>query len=362
MVSPIAKALLAWYAKNARDLPWRQTNDPYAVWVSEVMLQQTRVQTVLSYYRRWMEQLPTIDSLAKADLDKLLSLWEGLGYYRRVHNLHQAAQYVVANFNGKLPENVDELRRLPGIGPYIAAAIAALAFNRDVLALDGNLRRVFSRLMDLELDPRTPQGERRIRGWALERFPEGRASEFNQALMDLGASICTPKSPSCPDCPIRTRCGSYANGTQAVRPVRSARSPLPHREVTAGVLLREDSVLIGRRPRDGLLAGLWEFPGGTKEPGETLAQCLRREWQEELGVTVEAGRFLGSFEHAYTHFRLTVSAYICRLRSGEPQALEHTEIVWAPIHRLQDYPMGKVDRMIAATLESQDASSYEKRE
>ncbi len=358
MPSTITKSLLAWYEKNARDLPWRQTNDPYAIWVSEVMLQQTRVQTVLPYYLRWMDQLPTIEALAKADLDQLLSLWEGLGYYRRAHNLRQAARYVVENFNGRLPENVNDLRQLPGIGPYIAAAIAALAFNRDVLALDGNLRRVLSRVMDLELDPRTPEGERRIRRWASKRFPAGRASEFNQALMDLGAMICTPKSPSCPECPVRTRCESYTNGTQAIRPIRSIKAPIPHREVAAGVLLRNDEVLIGRRPQDGLLAGLWEFPGGTKEPDETLAQCLQREWQEELGVVVEVGRFLGNFEHAYTHFRVTVSAYICRLRAGEPAALEHTEIVWAHLHRLQDYPMGKIDRMIAGELISRDASAH----
>ncbi len=357
MPSSIAKPLLAWYEKKARDLPWRQTRDPYAVWVSEVMLQQTRVQTVLPYYRRWMEQLPTIEALAKADLDQILSLWEGLGYYHRAHNLHRTAQYMMANLGGKLPENVDGLRQLPGIGPYIAAAIAALAFNQDVLALDGNLRRVFSRVMDLELDPRTPEGERRIHAWALDRFPKGRASEFNQALMDLGALICTPKSPSCPDCPIRTRCESYAHGTQAVRPLRASKAPIPHREVAAGILLRDDKVLIGRRPQHGLLAGLWEFPGGTQEPGETLAQCLQREWQEELGVSVEIDRFLGNFEHAYTHFRVTVSAFFCRLPAGEPTALEHTRILWVPLQNLQDYPMGKIDRMIARLLTSGEAFS-----
>lgn len=352
MPASITNALLIWYHQNARDLPWRQTNEPYAIWVSEVMLQQTRVKTVLPYYRRWMEQFPTIKSLAEAEIDHVLSLWEGLGYYRRAHNLHQTARYVVKNLNGRLPVNIGELRQLPGIGPYIAAAIAALAFNQDVIALDGNLRRVLSRLMDLDLDPRTPEGERRVRTWALDRLPRGRASDFNQALMDLGALICTPKSPSCEDCPLKTQCESYATGTQALRPLRSPKSPIPHREVAAGVLLREGKVLIGRRPQTGLLAGLWEFPGGTKESGETLAQCLQREWQEELGVSVKIDRFLGNFKHAYTHFRVTVSAYLCQLRDGEPEALEHTEIVWVPLQSLSDYPMGKIDRMIAQMLSS----------
>lgn len=352
MPASIANTLLNWYEKYARDLPWRQTNEPYAIWVSEVMLQQTRVQTVLPYYRRWMEQFPTIDALAEAEIDHVLSLWEGLGYYRRAHNLHQAARDVVKNLDGKLPVTVEELRRLPGIGPYIAAAIAALAFNRDVIALDGNLRRVFSRLMDLDLDPRTPEGERRVRTWAFDRLPGGRASDYNQALMDLGALICTPKSPSCVDCPLTTQCESYANGTQALRPLRSPKPPIPHREVVAGVLFRKGKVLIGRRPQDGLLAGLWEFPGGTRESGETLTQCLHREWQEELGVSVKFDRFLGNYEHAYTHFRVTVSAYLCQLQAGEPEALEHTKIVWVSPRSLRDYPMGKIDRLIAQTLTS----------
>ncbi len=362
MTSPVAKALLTWYEKNARVLPWRETRDPYAIWVSEVMLQQTRVQTVLSYYRRWMESFPTIDALAEADLDLVLSRWEGLGYYRRAHNLRQAAQYVVANLGGKLPRNIDELRQLPGIGPYIAAAIAALSFNQNVIALDGNLRRVISRVMDLDLDPRTPEGERQVRTWAFSRLPRGSASEFNQAWMDLGSLICTPRSPSCEQCPLKLQCESYTNGTQALRPVRSPKSPIPHREVAAGVLLRNGKVLIGRRPPDGLLAGLWEFPGGTKEPGETLPQCLQREWQEELGVSVEIDRFLGKFEHAYTHFRVTISAYLCHLLGGEPAALEHSEILWVSPHNLGDYPMGKIDRMIAHVLASNNGVSNQKRE
>jgi A/G-specific adenine glycosylase len=357
MTSSVAKALLTWYENHARVLPWRETRDPYAIWVSEVMLQQTRVQAVLPYYRRWMESFPTIDALADADLDLVLSRWEGLGYYRRAHNLHQAAQYVMTHYGGTLPRNIDELRQLPGIGPYIAAAIAALAFNQDVIALDGNLRRVISRVIDLDLDPRTPEGERRERTWALDHLPAGSASAFNQAWMDLGALICTPKSPSCEQCPLKLHCESYANSTQALRPVRSPKSPTPHREVAAGVLLRNEKVLIGRRPQNGLLAGLWEFPGGTKEAGETLPQCLQREWQEELGVSVDIDRFLGKFEHAYTHFRVTVSAFLCHLLGGEPAALEHSEILWVSLHNLDDYPMGKIDRMIARVLASNSESS-----
>ncbi|NIS81799.1 MAG: A/G-specific adenine glycosylase [Anaerolineales bacterium] len=354
MSSSLADALLAWYRENARDLPWRRTQDPYAIWVAEVMLQQTRVETVIPYYQRWMECFPTVRDLAAADRDQVLSLWEGLGYYRRAHHLHQAAQEVVAKFDGELPCSVDELVRLPGIGKYTAAAISAIAFNQDVVPLDGNLRRVLSRLGDLEVDPRTAEGERSLVTWALDALPSGRASAFNQALMDLGATLCTPRSPVCASCPIATACLSFQRGVQAARPVRTPRRSIPHRTVTAGVLWREGKVLICRRPEGELLGGLWEFPGGTQESGESLKACLRRELVEELGIVVEPGNSLGVFNHAYTHFRITLHTFECRILSGEPQALEHSDVRWVELQSLSDYPMGKVDRQIARLIVSRD--------
>jgi len=350
MFHPLTKSLLAWYEANDRDLPWRRTHDPYAIWVSEIMLQQTRVETVLPYYERWMARFPDLQSLAAASQEEILTLWEGLGYYSRARHLHRAAQLLVAEYDGRLPETAAELKGLPGIGPYTAAAIATFAFGADAIALDGNLRRVLSRLFDLRLDPRTPQGERRLLAQTADLLPRGRASEFNQALMDLGTTLCTPRSPDCLRCPLARGCLANARRTQARRPVRSRRRPIPHRKITAAVLRRNGDVLVGRRREGQLLGGLWEFPGGKQESDETLKACLRRELREELGVKVVVGEEIGAFENAYTHFRVTVHAFECRLASGEPRALDHSEIRWTPIARLRRLPMGKVDRAIARLI------------
>jgi A/G-specific adenine glycosylase len=352
MRHPLSKALLVWYGANARDLPWRRTHDPYAIWVSEIMLQQTRVEAVLPYYKRWMARFPDIHTLAAASQEEVLALWEGLGYYSRARHLHRAAQVLVAEHGGRLPETAAELERLPGIGRYTAAAIATFAFGADAIALDGNLRRILSRLFDLPLDPRTPEGERRLLAQAAGLLPRGRASEFNQALMDLGATICTPRSPDCLRCPLAQACLARARRTQAQRPVRARRRPIPHRTVAAAVLRRNGDVLVGRRPEGSLLGGLWEFPGGKQESGETLKACLRRELREELGVKVVVGEEIGAFENTYTHFRVTVHAFECRLASGEPRALDHSEIRWTPIARLGRLPMGKIDRAIARRIAS----------
>jgi A/G-specific adenine glycosylase len=354
MVSTVAQSLLAWYAEHARDLPWRRQRDPYRVWVSEVMLQQTRVETVIPYYLRWMDRFPTVEILAAASRDEVLGIWEGLGYYRRAHNLHQTAHILVAEYGGKLPSEVDELRRLPGIGPYTAAAIAAIAFNRDVVALDGNLRRVISRLIDLPIAPRSSEGERQLRSWASGALPPGRSSIFNQALMDLGAAVCVPRTPDCSSCPLTQFCLAFQRGVQDERPVRTKRRPIPHITAAAAVLRREEQVLIGRRSEEMLLGGLWEFPGGRLEQEESLDACLRREINEELGVKIEVGAALGAFNHTYTHFRVTVHAFECELKEGEPKALEHSEIRWVHPVRLREYPMGKIDRAIAQTILERD--------
>ncbi len=350
MPHPATRALLDWYATKARQLPWRETTDPYAIWVAEIMLQQTRVETVIPYYKHWMQRFPSIHALAAADMDDVLRVWEGLGYYRRAHNLHKAAKQLVEQHEGALPTTKQTLQSLPGIGEYTAAAIAAIAFGDDAVALDGNLRRVFSRLLDLDLDPRSPEGQQRVRAWANDLLPKGQASSFNQALMDLGALICLPRSPRCEHCPMHTWCLAYEHGTQPIRPVKKTRRPLPHYIAVAGVLVQGDKVLIGRRPEDKLLGGLWEFPGGKQEPGESLEQCLERELREELGITAAVGTTIGRFDHAYTHFRITVHAFFVEIKAGKPQPLDHEALVWVPPATLTDYPMGKIDRAIARTL------------
>ena len=346
----VRRALLAWYRAHSRDLPWRGRKDPYAVWVSEIMLQQTRVETVLPYYERWMRRFPTVQALARSSQEKVLAAWEGLGYYGRARNLHRTARRLVAEHAGMLPTTIEGLQRLPGIGRYTAAAIASIAFGADALALDGNLRRVLARLFDLKVDPRSPSGERLLVAKATELLPAGRASEFNQALMDLGARVCTPRAPACGECPLSVGCLALARGVQNQRPIRKPRKPIPHHTVSAAVLRRDGRVLICRRPEDKLLGGLWEFPGGKQEGGEALADCLRRELREELGIKAVVGARLGVFEHAYTHFTISVHAFECALPAGEPRALEHTRIAWVTPGDLGRYPMGKVDRRIATQV------------
>lgn len=344
--------LLSWYQNNARDLPWRSNLSPYRTWVSEIMLQQTQVDTVIPYYERWMARFPDVFSLASADEQEVLSVWEGLGYYSRARNLHKSARIVVKDLDGHLPQTVAALRKLPGIGPYTAGAIAAIAFNSDEVAVDGNIRRVISRLFDIREPARSPEGEKKIWQLAEANLPEGSAGTFLQAMMDLGAICCTPKSPSCHVCPVADDCGARLLGVQEERPVRLPRRKIPHSTVTAAVIRRRGQVLIARRQEDGLLGGLWEFPGGTLEEEDfDLQTCLRREIMEELGVKIGVGNAFGTYNHAYTHFKITLHAFLCDLFPGEqPQSIENDGIAWVALQELADYPMGKVDRLIAIRL------------
>ena len=349
-MSDFSRLLLEWYTSSARSLPWRNDPQPYAVWVSEIMLQQTRVDTVLPYFLRWMERFPTIADLAAADVQEVLQVWEGLGYYSRARNLHEAARQVVAEFDGRLPAERDELDRLPGIGRYTAGAIASIAFGRDEIALDGNLRRVAARIFDIALPARSPQGEALLLENLQKNLPSGRAGDFNQAMMDLGSSICTPREPDCPHCPLLPVCQAAALGVQLERPVLDRRPASPHYLVTAAVIRRGKVVLITRRPAKGLLGGMWEFPGGKLEAGETLSGCLAREIREELGVEIHVGQEIGVFRHAYTHFKVTLHAFEAVLLSGEPQALHADDLKWATVEELSTFPMGKIDRQISKVL------------
>lgn len=353
MTSEISRRLLDWYGQAARTLPWRGRVDPYAVWVSEIMLQQTRVETVIPYYLRWMEELPTLDSLAQASEQEVLKLWEGLGYYSRARNLHRAARQVVTHFQGSLPSDVAALSRLPGIGAYTARAIASIAFGQDEATLDGNIRRVLSRAFNLEIPARSPEGERRLWGLAREHLPPGQAGDYNQAWMDLGALICTPQRPNCAACPLVDLCQAHLLGVESQRPVLPQKKATPHYTVTAAVIRKGGRVLITQRPREGLLGGLWEFPGGKQEEDEDLLDCLKREIREELGAEIAVGEKVGVFRHAYTHFKVTLHAFECHLLDGDPRALHPVDLRWVLHSELIDFPMGKIDRAIAKLLEGE---------
>jgi A/G-specific adenine glycosylase len=347
---PLARRLLEWYAQNQRDLPWRRTRDPYRITVSEFMLHQTQVPTVLSYYDRFTRRFPNWASLASATLDDVLKAWEGLGYYARARNLHALAQHVCAQHGGQLPQSRVELLALPGIGEYTAGAILSIAFGQALPAIDGNTRRVLSRAFQVTEDPLGREGKQRLRTIAESLLPADEAGTFNQALMDLGATVCTPRSPECQACPWHDECRARQLGIQESLPVRRPRKPLPHHDIAAGVIWRGHQILIARRPPHGLLGGLWEFPGGKRESGETLEECLAREVREELGIKVHVGELLTTVEHAYTHFRITLHAFHCRYLSGEPQAVGCTAWQWVLLQQLDDYAFPAANHRIIAAL------------
>jgi A/G-specific adenine glycosylase len=351
MQATIAKNLLQWYQNAARRLPWRGVSDSYLVWVSEIMLQQTRVETVIPYYERWIQRFPTLQSLADADEQEVLSVWEGLGYYSRARNMQRAARQVVRQFGGQLPADRRLLEKLPGIGRYTAGAIASIAFGLDEAALDGNIRRVYARLFDLDIPVQSKEGVDKLWSIAAEQLPYGQAGDYNQALMDLGAMICLPRAPRCEICPLNAQCLANSRGTQALRPVLAEKKQTPHWKVTAAVIWQKGKVLLAQRPANGLLGGLWEFPGGKVEQGESFEAGLKREICEELAAEIEVGEPFGVYRHAYTHFKVTLHAFTCRLRDGEtPQPIEASQLVWAEIAELENYPMGKIDRQIARRI------------
>lgn len=343
----VTAALLAWFAGWERDIPWRDESDPYRIWVAEIMAQQTRIETVRPYYARFLDRFPTLEALARAELGEVLRVWEGLGYYGRARNLHRAARDLVARRGGALPEEPGELRRLPGIGPYTAGAIASLAFGRPEPAVDGNARRVLSRLFDLAAPSRGAL-EEAARG-LLEACP-GSAAGLNQALMDLGASVCTPRSPACPRCPLRPSCLAHARGTVDARPPPRPGRELPHHDVAVGIVWKGGKTLIQRRPETGLLGGLWEFPGGKVEPGETPGEAVRREIREELGIEVRVEDPLDPFDHAYSHFRVTLHPFHAPWVAGEPEPGTATAWSWVRPETLGEYPFPAANRRIIQSL------------
>ncbi len=350
----INNELISWYQANARDLPWRRTADPYAIWVSEIMLQQTRVETVITYYKNWLSELPTLHALVLADQDQVLKLWEGLGYYRRALNLHKAAKLVEEIFDGNVPEDAKSLESLPGIGRYTAGAISSIAFGHHAPILDGNIRRVFSRLFNISTPLKSSDTENKLWRIAKELLPENKPGEFNQALMELGALLCLPKNPACDRCPLKVDCLAFQYHLQDKRPVRKQKTSQPHLQVTAAVIEKDDRVLLGKRPPEGLLGGMWEFPGGKQENNETLSETLKREIKEELDADIQVGELLGTYHHAYTHYKVTLHAYQCHLVSEDLQMLYHTDLAWVPPGSMQSYPMGKLDRIIAKQLQTRN--------
>jgi A/G-specific adenine glycosylase len=348
-IPQLRQALLDWYAASGRRLPWRETRDPYAIWISEVMLQQTQVKTVMPYYDRWLDWFPTIASLAAADQQQVLKAWQGLGYYARARNLHRAAQVIVAEHGGIFPTELAIVMTLPGIGRTTAGGILSAAFNQAVPILDGNVKRVLARLVALPVPPNKALNS--LWQHSTDVLDPQQPRDFNQALMDLGATVCTPKNPACLICPWQMHCEAYNLNKQLEIPMTESRAAVPHKSIGVAVIWNDEGqVLIDRRPQDGLLGGLWEFPGGKVEAGETIEECIVREIQEELGIEIAVGDRLITIDHAYTHFRVTLNVHHCRHLSGIPEAIECDEIRWVSVTELDQFPFPKANERIIAAL------------
>jgi A/G-specific adenine glycosylase len=353
------RQLLAWYKEAKRPLPWRKSNDPYAIWVSEVMLQQTQTKKVLAYYKRFLKKFPSVRALARAEMDEVLKAWEGLGYYARARNLHRAAKDIVASYKGMIPNEYDRLRRVQGIGPYTAAAVASIAFSQPQAVIDGNVIRVMSRLFLIEKDPKEKQARASIAEYAQQLLDHESPGDFNQAMMELGATLCTPRRPKCMFCPVSEYCLAFQKLDDPARlPVKPPPKEVPHYNIAAGLIWDEGYIFIDRRQENGLLGGMWEFPGGKIETGETPQEAIKREIRKEMNLNIEVGDFFMEVRHAYTHFKITLQVYHCLYKNGEPKLTVATDWRWVKPEELRYYAFAASNKKIIQKLEAEFATSH----
>jgi A/G-specific adenine glycosylase len=346
------RALLRWYDANKRDLPWRRTRDPYAIWVSETMLQQTRVDTVIPYYERFLARFPDVEALATADTDDVLGEWAGLGYYSRARNLQRAAREVADSHGGRVPDDVDGLKGLPGIGRYTAGAIASIAFDRPAPIVDGNVARVFTRVLGIREDIQKPEVVRRLWDEAEALAAGARPGEVNQAVMELGALVCTPAEPRCLLCPLRRRCDAHQQGDAAALPIKEKKTKVKRVAAAAGWLVRRGKVLAVRRPPEGLLGGLWELPGGDIELCEDPADGWSRALRERVGLTVDRTEYVGAVDHVFTHRRLELHLFRADPPAGRTRLDGFDAHRWLSPRALVELPTSTLTRKALAMFEA----------
>ncbi len=339
----IRDRLIQWYKTHHRQLPWRGAGDPYHIWVSEVMLQQTQVRTVIPYYQRFLECFPDLASLARADLQDVLKLWEGLGYYARARNLHRAANMVLTEHDGEVPDNFEGFRRLPGVGDYIASAVQSIAFDGVHAVADGNVKRVLARVFQTDAAVNQSRSHKWFRETAGRLMGSSPPGLFNQAMMELGALICKPRHPECGICPIRSFCLAFQNGKVGEYPKRIKGKPTPECHVAAGVVRKKGRMLITRRKPEGLLGGLWEFPGGKVWEKETPEQACIREIREETNLVIGIDSHLTRVRHAYTHFKIFMDVFLCHHVSGRVRLDGPVDFRWIRLNEIDTYPFPKAD-------------------
>ncbi len=343
-------ALVTWYLDNQRALPWRKTDDPYSIWVSEVMLQQTQVNTVLPYYREFLKKFPTVKHLARAKLQEVLKIWEGLGYYARARNLHRAAGIVHREFNGIIPANRDRFRKLPGVGDYIASAVLSIAFDQPYAVVDGNVKRVLARLQCIDAPVNNTVSAKAFKSTAENLKDKRRPGTYNQALMELGALICKPKAPLCEKCPVQSFCEGYQTNSVAAYPRKTARRKTPHYRIAVGVVIKDDHILITQRKPDGLLGGLWEFPGGKIKKGEDAEAACIREIKEEVNLQIKVIEHLARVKHAYTHFKISMDVFCCEYLVGRVKRNGPVDHRWIKMSAINRYPLPKANHKFLPQL------------
>ncbi|UCC39252.1 MAG: A/G-specific adenine glycosylase [Candidatus Aminicenantes bacterium] len=348
----LRRKLRLWYQKNHRELPWRQTKDAYKIWVSEVMLQQTTVQAVIPYYKNWVRLFPDVKTLSCAPLQKILKAWQGLGYYQRAKNLHKSAQIMADKFAGQIPQDYNKLIRLPGFGTYITAAVLSVAFDKPYPVIDANVRRVLMRLTRMRREA-SPKNDKTLLEFLKPYFPQKKTGLFNQAMMELGALVCKVKNPLCLICPLPEFCEAFKAGKQEIIPTPKKRT-YQKIEVVVGIIQENGKYLVQKRPSKGLLADLWEFPGGKRKAEETLEEALRREIREELAADIATEKLLTQVRHSYTQFRVTLSAYECRLKN-KPR-YKKVQHKWVTLKALRHLPFPSGSAKIVHFLEERDKS------
>ena len=347
----VRRSLLQWYRTHKRTLPWRETADPYRIWVSEVMLQQTRVKTVIPYYNTFLVRFPDIGCLAAADTDGLLKTWEGLGYYARARNLQKAARIVVADFDSCIPDTRDALIKLPGIGDYIASAVLSIAFGKPHAVADGNVKRFLARLFEIEDPVNKPASHRIFKAYAGELIRDSEPGTFNQAMMEAGAQLCLPKNPACGICPVRSHCRAFSGNRTDELPLRIPRKKVPTVRIAAGIVRKNGKLLITRRKPDGLLGGLWEFPGGKLKEKEDAASACVREIFEETGIKVAIESHLIRVRHAYTHFKIEMEVFYCSHVSGDIRLNGPADFRWVPLEDIHRFPFPKANLKFIPMIE-----------
>lgn len=346
----LRNALINWYLENHRVLPWRETSDPYRIWVSEVMLQQTQVATVLPYYHEFLKRFPNLKQLAAADLQDVLKAWEGMGYYARARNLHKAAAVVRVQHEGCLPQSRHDIRKLPGVGDYIAAAVLSIAYDKPFAVVDGNVKRVLSRLFGIAAPVNHSASQKTYQRAADDLLDTGKPGTFNQAIMELGAMVCKPKNPNCLTCAVNPWCMAYQGGRTAEFPQKLKKPAVPEYRIAVGAVFKNGRVLITRRKPEGLLGGLWEFPGGKLKERETAEAACIREIKEEVNLVVKIDHHLCPVKHAYTHFKIQLEVFCCTHISGRVNLNGPVDHRWIRLDQLKNFPLPKANHKFIPNL------------